>query len=103
MIPRIAYMQLTAPEFLEGDGILYNGPWDVMADGPRSEHDDSLWYPHLAVYKRIRPENFHHTPLNLHIICNTTGLHAEEEDPVRIRRTKVVLHIRQMRDQSVAT
>jgi hypothetical protein len=103
MIPHIAYMQLTAPEFLEGDGILYNAPWNVMADGPREEEDDSLWYPHLAVYKRIRPENFHHTPLNLHIICNTTGLHAEEQEPVRIRRTKVVLHIRQMRDQSVAT
>ena len=102
MIPRIAYVQLTAPEFLEGDGILYNATWDIMADGQRAEHDDSLWYPHLPVYKRIRPENFHHTPLKLHIIYNTTGLHAEEE-PVRIRRTKVVLHIRQVRDLSVAT
>jgi hypothetical protein len=102
LIPYIAYVQVSASEFLAGDdGVLFNASWDVMARGSRALNDDALWEPSLTMYKRIRPENYHHTPLRFQLLLNTRELEGGQV-PVTIRRTKLVLHLRRVPDLVVA-
>lgn len=88
-----AFVQVRAPDFLENEDILYNGPWNVTPDGKRIGKDDSLWYPNEAQYKRIRPVQMAQTQLTFRVLHTSN---TRTSRPFIVRKSKIVLHIRKV-------